>query len=192
MQGKTIKYSGILPNLMEEDVGLGMIHVYTGDGKGKTTCSLGLGLRAAGHGFKVYMIQFMKGQINYGELESTKLIPNFEIRQFGRPDFVDKSNPAEIDIQLAKEGLEHAKEIVAAGEVDMLILDEVNVAVEWGLFSYREILKLIKDKPEKMELVLTGRHAPREFIELADTVTEMKEIKHPYMKGIMARKGIEY
>ena len=105
---------------------------------------------------------------------------------------MDKSNPAEIDIQLAKEGLEHAKEIVAAGEVDMLILDEVNVAVEWGLFSYREILKLIKDKPEGMELVLTGRYAPREFIELADTVTEMKEIKHPYMKGILARKGVEF
>ena len=169
-----------------------MIHVYTGDGKGKTTSSIGLGVRAAGHGFKVYMIQFMKGQINYGELETTKLIPNFEIRQFGRPDFVDKNNPAEIDVQLAKEGLAHAKEIVAAGEVDMLILDEVNVAVEWGLFSYREILKLIKDKPENMELVLTGRHAPREFIELADTVTEMKEIKHPYMEGIVARKGIEF
>jgi len=177
---------------MEENAGLGMIHVYTGDGKGKTTSSLGLGLRAAGHGFKVYMIQFMKGQINYGELETTKLIPNFEIRQFGRPDFVDKSNPAEIDIQLAKEGLEHAKEIVGAGEVDMLILDEVNVAVEWGLFSYREVLELIKNKPDKMELVLTGRHAPREFIELADTVTEMKEIKHPFMKGILGRKGVEY
>ncbi len=173
-------------------MGLGMIHVYTGDGKGKTTSSLGLGLRAAGHGFKVHMIQFMKGQINYGELESVKLIPNFEIRQFGRPDFVDKNNPEEIDIQLAKDGLAHAKEIVAAGDIDMLILDEVNVAVEWGLFSYREIIELIKNKPENMELVLTGRHAPREFIELADTVTEMKEIKHPYMEGITARKGIEY
>ncbi len=177
---------------MEENLGLGMIHVYTGDGKGKTTSSIGLGIRAAGHGFKVYMIQFMKGQINYGELETVKLIPNFEIRQFGRPDFVDKNNPEEIDIQLAKEGLAHAKDIVSAGEVDMLILDEVNVAVEWGLFSYREILELIKNKPKNMELVLTGRHAPREFIELADTVTEMKEIKHPYMEGITARKGIEF
>ena len=173
-------------------MGLGMIHVYTGDGKGKTTSSLGLGLRAAGHGFKVYMIQFMKGQINYGELESTKLIPNFEIRQFGRPDFVDKNNPEEIDIQLAKEGLAHAKKIISAGDIDMLILDEVNVAVEWGLFSYREIIDIIKNKPKNMELVLTGRHAPREFIELADTVTEMKEIKHPYMEGITARKGIEF
>lgn len=173
-------------------MGLGMVHVYTGDGKGKTTSSLGLGLRASGHGFKVYMIQFMKGDINYGELESVKLIPNFEIRQFGRPDFVDKNNPAEIDIRLAKEGLAHANEVVAVGEVDMLILDEVNVAVEWGLFSYREILEIIKNKPDTMELVLTGRHAPREFIELADTVTEMKEIKHPYMEGITARKGIEY
>ena len=177
---------------MDSEVGLGMIHVYTGDGKGKTTSSIGLGVRAAGHGFKVYMIQFMKGQINYGELETTKLIPNFEIRQFGRPDFVDKNNPEEIDIQLAKEGLAHAKEIVTAGEVDMLILDEVNVAVEWGLFSYREIIDIIKNKPKNMELVLTGRHAPREFIELADTVTEMKEIKHPYMEGITARKGIEF
>ena len=159
---------------------------------GKTTAALGQGFRATGHGFKVYLIQFMKGNTMYGEVDAIKNTPNFEIRQFGRPDFVDKNNPEEIDIQLAKEGLAHAKEIVAAGEVDMLILDEVNVAVEWGLFSYRKIIELIKNKPENMELVLTGRHAPGEFIELADTVTEMKEIKHPYMEGIVARKGIEY
>jgi len=177
---------------MEENVGLGLIHVYTGNVKGKTTSSLGLGMRAAGHGYRVYMIQFMKGQINYGELETVKLIPNFELKQFGRPDFVDKENPAEIDIKLAREGLAHAREIVRAGEVDMLILDEVNVAVEWKLFSADDVLELIRDKPENMELVLTGRYAPQEFTELADTVTEMREIKHPYMQGIMARKGIEF
>ncbi|MDO9537569.1 MAG: cob(I)yrinic acid a,c-diamide adenosyltransferase [Thermoplasmata archaeon] len=172
--------------------GLGMVHVYTGDGKGKTTASLGLGLRAAGHGFKVLMIQFMKGQIKYGELEGVRNIPNFEILQFGRPDFVDKENPEQIDIDLAKEGLEHARKVVIAGEIDLLILDEINVAVEWKLVSVEEVVKLVKSRPKKMEIVLTGRYAPREFIELADTVTEMKEIKHPYVNGVLARKGVEF
>ncbi|MFO7619147.1 MAG: cob(I)yrinic acid a,c-diamide adenosyltransferase [Thermoplasmata archaeon] len=177
---------------MASEIGLGMVHVYTGDGKGKTTASLGLGLRAAGHGFQVLMIQFMKGDVKYGELEAVKNIPNFDIRQFGRPDFVDKKNPAEIDIKLARDGLEHARKVVDEGKVDLLILDEINVAVEWGLVSKEDVIALVRSRPEKMEIVLTGRYAPCEFIELAETVTEMTEVKHPYMKGIMARKGVEY
>jgi len=169
-----------------------MVHVYTGNGKGKTTASIGLGLRASGHGFRVLMIQFMKGDIKYGELEAVKNIPNFEIIQFGRPDFVDKDNPAQIDIDLARKGLEHARTAVEKGIADVLILDEINVAVEWKLVSAQEVLDIVKSRPKNMEIILTGRYAPREFIDIADTVTEMKEVKHPYMKGIMARKGVEY
>jgi cob(I)alamin adenosyltransferase len=172
--------------------GLGMVHVYTGDGKGKTTAALGLGMRAAGHGYHVLMIQFMKGDIKYGELESAKAMPNFDILQFGRPDFVDKEKPAQVDIDLARNGLEHARKAVKTGKADVLILDEVNVAVEWKLIHASDVLEIVRSRPEGMEIVLTGRYAPKEFIEMADTVTEMREIKHPYKEGILARKGVEY
>jgi cob(I)alamin adenosyltransferase len=177
---------------MASESELGMVHVYTGNGKGKTTASIGLGMRASGHGYRVLMIQFMKGDIKYGELESVKSVPNFDIIQYGRPDFVDKDNPAEIDIKLARDGLEHARRVVREGSVDLLILDEINVAVEWKLVPKEDVIELVRSKPGKMEIVLSGRYAPPEFIELADTVTEMSEIKHPYMKGVMARKGVEY
>ncbi len=168
-----------------------MVQVYTGRGKGKTTAALGLGLRAAGHGFEVYMIQFMKGQINYGELEAVKHIPNFTIRQFGRPDFVDKANPDPVDIKLAREALDHARDIINEGKVDFLILDEVNVALDFRLVTDQEVLALIKSRPPQMELILTGRYAPPAILEIADLVSEVKEIKHPYQKGIAARKGVE-
>jgi cob(I)alamin adenosyltransferase len=168
-----------------------MVQVYTGNGKGKTTAALGLGLRAAGHGFEVYMIQFMKGQINYGELEAVKHIPNFTIRQFGRPDFVDKANPDPVDIKLAQEALDHARNILKEGKVDFLILDEVNVALDFRLVTDQEVLALIKSRPPQMELILTGRFAPPAILEIADLVSEVKEIKHPYQKGIAARKGVE-
>lgn len=177
---------------MGSDDGLGMVHVYTGDGKGKTTAALGLGLRAAGHGYRVLMIQFMKGQINYGELMAVEGIENFDIVQFGRPDFVDKENPAKEDIRLAQGGLAFAREAMTYKKCDLLILDEINVAVEWGLVTADEVLKLMGSKPADMELVLTGRYAPEEFLERADVVTEMKELKHPFQKGKLARKGIEH
>ena len=169
----------------------GLVQLYTGNGKGKTTTALGVGLRAAGHGFVVYMIQFMKGQINYGELEAVKHLPNFTIRQFGRPDFVDKANPDPIDVQFAKEALAHAKTLIEEGKIDFLILDEVNVALDFGLISVDEVIDLIKSRPAKMELILTGRYAPRALIDMADLVSEVKEVKHPYQKGIAARKGVE-
>ena len=169
----------------------GLVQLYTGNGKGKTSAALGVGLRAAGHGFVVYMIQFMKGQINYGELEAVKHLPNFTIRQFGRPDFVDKANPDPIDINFAKDALTHAKTIIEEGKVDFLILDEVNVALDFGLISVGEVIELIKARPAKMELILTGRYAPQALIEVADLVSEIKEVKHPYQKGIAARKGVE-
>ncbi|MBU6996315.1 MAG: cob(I)yrinic acid a,c-diamide adenosyltransferase [Theionarchaea archaeon] len=170
----------------------GMIHVYTGNGKGKTTAALGLAMRAAGHGLKVYMIQFMKGRINYGELETANQIPNFEIKQVGRPDFVSKENPDPEDIRLAQEGLEHARAIIYSGHYDMVILDEINVAMDFNLVPHDVVYALLKEKPETVEIVLTGRKCPPEVVKIADYVSEVLEIKHPYMNGAQARKGIEW
>jgi len=169
----------------------GKIHIYTGSGKGKTTAAIGLGIRASGANNKVYMIQFMKGR-RYSELDTLEKIPNFEFIQFGRDEFVSKENPAEIDINLAREGFEYAKKIMLSSKYDMLILDELNVAVDFNLIPMDEVLKLIINKPEKMELILTGRYANTEFVKIADVVTEMLEIKHPYQTGIIARKGIDF
>ena len=168
-------------------------HSFVGNGiiSHNTTAALGLGLRAAGHGFEVYMIQFMKGQINYGELEAVKQIPNFSICQFGRPDFVDKSNPDPEDVKLAQDALDHARGIITAGDVDFLILDELNVAIDFGLVTTEEVIALIQSRPPHMELIITGRYAPSSLIEIADLVSEVKEIKHPYEKGVAARKGVE-
>ncbi|MFH0815468.1 MAG: cob(I)yrinic acid a,c-diamide adenosyltransferase [Methanobacteriota archaeon] len=171
---------------------LGYLHVYTGDGKGKTTAALGLGMRAAGHGLKVLMVQFMKGRINYGELESAKRIPGFEIRQFGRAEFVDRKNPAQVDVDLAREGLEFAKSALAGGSADMLILDELNTAIDWGLVSLSEVVDMLCARRDDVEVVVTGRYAAKEIIEMADLVTEMREIKHPYKKGILGREGVEF
>ncbi|MFQ5712106.1 MAG: cob(I)yrinic acid a,c-diamide adenosyltransferase [Candidatus Geothermarchaeales archaeon] len=175
-----------------KEPGEGLVHVYTGDGKGKTTAALGLAMRACGHGFRVYMIQFMKGGWDYGELRVAEKLPNFTIRQFGRPTLVDKGKPSKIDVDLAREALSHAKEVVGSGKYDIVILDEVNVALEWKLIELSEVLEMIREKPRSVELVLTGRYAPRELVEVADLVTEMREVKHPYSRGILARKGLGY
>ena len=170
----------------------GVVHVYTGNGKGKTTAALGLGLRAIGHGLKVYMIQFMKGGFNYGEYRSVKLLPNFKIVQFGRPELVNPSNPTEEDVKAVREALNHAREIIMSGEYDVVILDEINVAIDFKLIDVQDVLELIKNKPKHVELILTGRYAPSEIIKAADLVTFMREIKHPYRQGLPARKGIDY
>lgn len=170
----------------------GIVHVYTGDGKGKTTAALGLGLRAIGHGLKVYMIQFMKGGFNYGEYKSVKLLPNFEIVQFGRPELINPSKPTKEDIKAAREALNHARKIIMSGKYDIVILDEINVALDFKLIDVHEVLELIRDKPKHVELVLTGRYAPSEVVKAADLVTFMREIKHPYRKGLSTRKGIDY
>ena len=169
----------------------GNVHIYTGSGKGKTTAAIGLGIRASGADNKVYMIQFMKGR-RYSELDALEQIPNFKFKQCGRDEFVSKENPDQIDINLAREGFEHAKNIILSNKYDMLILDELNVAVDYNLIPKDEVLKLIMEKPEKLELILTGRYAHTEFVKIADVVTEMLEIKHPYQSGIMARKGIDF
>jgi cob(I)alamin adenosyltransferase len=169
----------------------GTIQIYTGNGKGKTTASLGAGLRAAGHGWKVVMIQFMKGRL-YGELASCRSLGGFIIEQHGRDEFVDPDNPDPIDIELAEKGWSRALELAGDASIDMLILDEINVAVSFGLIPLNRVLELVKRKPEGLELILTGRYADPRLIELADTVTEMREIKHHYNAGIKSRKGIEY
>ncbi|MEM1537684.1 MAG: cob(I)yrinic acid a,c-diamide adenosyltransferase [Candidatus Nezhaarchaeales archaeon] len=171
----------------------GLVQVYTGNGKGKTTAALGLGLRAVGHGLKVYMVQFMKNW-NYGEVEGVRrLTPDFMIVQFGRKECITRSDVNELDVKLAKEALKHAEEVIKSGKYDVVILDEVNIAVGWGLLSVNEVLRLIKDKPSNVELVLTGRYAPKELLDAADLVTLFEEVKHPYKeKGITARMGIEY
>ena len=169
----------------------GLIQVYTGNGKGKTTASLGLALRACGHGYKVAMIQFMKKNESYGEVQASKFLPGFSLYQFGRNVFV-KRKPDQIDIELAKEGLAFAKEMMEKKEYDILILDEINVAMDYGLLNEEEVIELLDAKPENIELILTGRYAKDSVIKKADLVTEMKEIKHPYQKGIKAREGIEF
>ncbi len=170
----------------------GLIHIYTGDGKGKTTAALGLALRSAGHGARIAIIQFMKGWEYYGELKSVSLVPNITLIQTGRPDYVYRGKETPEDYAEAERAMRLAQEFISADKCDMLILDEINVALDYGLVSLDKVISLVNGKNEKTELVLTGRNARPELIELADLVTEMKEIKHPYKRGVAARKGVEY
>lgn len=169
-----------------------MIQVYTGDGKGKTTAALGQALRALGHGMKVYMIQFMKGR-TYGELiTADSCLPEFTIVMSGRDEFVKKGEPEEIDVRMAREGFELAKQVVEEEKYHMLILDEINVAIDYGLLPLQEVLDFLRSCPRDMEIVCTGRYAPQELIDLADLVSEVKEVKHHYQQGVKMRKGIEH
>ncbi len=170
----------------------GLIEVYTGDGKGKTTAALGLALRAAGHGMQVYIVQFMKGWPHYGELEALQHQPNVTLVQFGRPDFVDRDNPDPQDVRMAQEALQHSLDVLSTGEYDVVILDEINVALDYGLISLDQVLMLLDARPPHVELVLTGRGAHPQVMQRADLVTEMVEVKHPYQTGVKGRKGIEY
>jgi len=170
----------------------GLVQVYTGDGKGKTTAAFGLALRAIGRGLKVFVIQFLKGGFDFGELHVVDRLPNLEVRSFGRGRFITASGPSEEDIEEARKALELAREVVMSGEYDIVILDEVNVALHFGLIRLEDVLDLVEHKPEHVELVLTGRRAPEELIEVADLVTEMREVKHPYRRGVPPRPGIEF
>ena len=168
----------------------GYVQVYTGDGKGKTTAALGLALRAAGAGLKVYIGQFMKIG-NYSEIKSLKRFSDLiRIEQFGTGKFV-KGPPAPEDIEAARSGLEKARGAMESGQYGLIILEEANVAVNIGLFSVEELLNLIAEKPETVEMVITGRGAHPEIIDRADLVTEMKSVKHYFDKGVTARTGIE-
>lgn len=170
----------------------GYIQVYTGNGKGKTTAALGLALRAVGHGLRVLIIQFAKGHISYSELNSgQKLAPELTIVRVGGDNFISREYPNPEDIQLAQNGFALAKRSVDSREYDIVILDEINVAVDYGLIPLRDLLHLLENKPDEVELVLTGRNARIEVLEMAHLVTEMVERKHYYAQGIPPRMGIE-
>ncbi len=168
----------------------GYIHVYTGNGKGKTTAAFGLALRAAGNNMRVFIAQFVKG-MKYSEINSfDKLKENITVKQFGRGCFI-KTRPGIKDMTCAKKGYEEIKKIVISGDYDVVILDEINIALYFKLLSLSDVLGLMQEKAPNVELILTGRKAEKEIIDMADLVTEMKEVKHYYTKGILARDGIE-
>lgn len=170
----------------------GLIQVYTGNAKGKSTAAFGLAVRAAGHGLKVHIVQFMKTG-DYGENKAlARLAPEVEIAAFGRKGFIHRGGAKPEDYELAHQALDCAREIMLAGRADILILDEINNALYFGLLPLEAVLEFIQAKPPQLELILTGRNAPPEITELADLVTEMLEVKHPYQKGIGSRAGIEY
>ena len=169
---------------------VGYTQVYTGNGKGKTTACLGLALRAAGAGLKVYIAQFAKG-MGYSELNSIcKLSEFITIKQFGRESFINKI-PEQEDVAIAREGIDEVKQAVKSGKYNVVILDEINIATHYGLCSVEELLEIIETKPTDVELIISGRNADERIIEIADLVTEMREIKHYYNKGVQARIGIE-
>lgn len=170
----------------------GLVMVITGNGKGKTTAAFGQALRAIGQGYRVFVLQFMKGR-KYGEfLAAEKYLSHLTIHMSGLDSFVMRDNPASIDIEWAQKGLDAARKAIASGKYDMVILDEINVALDFKLISLPEVIELIKNKPANLDLILTGRYAPAEIIALADTVSEIQEVKHHYNKGIKDRAGIEY
>ena len=167
------------------------IQVYTGNGKGKTTAALGLAVRALGNGYKVYIGQFMKGQI-YGELRTFAKMDNIIIERFGTNNcIISREHVEQLDREKAAKGLERAKEALTCGHYQLVVLDEICVAHFFGLVTEEDILALMELKPKDVELVLTGRYAPQAVMDRADLVTEMREIKHYYNKGVMARDGIE-
>jgi cob(I)alamin adenosyltransferase len=177
-----------MPHLL----GKGYVQVYTGNGKGKTTAALGLAFRAMGRGLKTYIGQFMKGQ-HYGELDAARMIhPYMTIEQYSKDTFIHVQNPPhEDDVLMAREGLAKAKEAMLSGKYDIIVFDEVITAHFFHLISTQEILNIIKNKPDGVELIFTGRYAPPELIHAAGLVTEMAEVKHYYQKGVLARDGIE-
>jgi len=167
-----------------------LIQVYTGNGKGKTTAALGLAIRAAGSGLQVYIGQFVKGK-KYGELKALKKIKNIKVEQLGSTCFIKKA-PTKKDIALAKNGLEKIRKIISQRIYHMVILDEINIALRLELLALEDVISLIRKTPKKIELVLTGRYAHPEILKIADLVSEIKERKHYFKKGVKARKGIEY
>ncbi len=172
--------------------GKGLVELYTGTGKGKTTAALGVVLRAVAHGLRVHIVYLMKGDTRYGEQDILGRLPGVSFAKFGQPTFVDPKNVKEEEKEEARKALAEARRAMLSSRYDLIVLDEVNVAAAWELVAVEEVLHLIRDKPEEVELILTGRYAPAELVEAADLVTEMFEVKHPFQKGIMARPGIDY
>jgi len=170
----------------------GLIQIYTGNGKGKTTAALGLAMRAAGHGLRTYIGQFMKGQ-RYGELAAAKALSAFiKIEQFGRKGFLHvNENPGDEDIRRARIGLKKCRAAMLSKKYRIIVLDEINVALDFKLLTEPEVREFLDAKPDDVELILTGRYAPLSLVRRADLVTEMREKKHYYAKGVKARIGIE-
>jgi cob(I)alamin adenosyltransferase len=195
LENKAVLSAGSEPS--QEDISArkserGLVQVFTGNGKGKTSAAVGAIVRAAGHGFKVLLISFMKGNYAYGEYKALALLPGVEIAQFGLRKLAD---PASVDTEekaQAHAALETARQAVMSEKYDLVVLDEINIVVNFKLIELDDVIKLAKDKPHHVELILTGRYADRKLMETADLVTEMVKVKHPFDAGIKARKGIEY
>jgi cob(I)alamin adenosyltransferase len=170
----------------------GLIQVFTGNGKGKTTAALGTILRAAGHGFKIFIVFFFKGDYELGEYASLPLLPGVTVASYGLRHLIDHNNLQPEDIEQAELALQAAGEAVISGEYDLVVMDEVNVAIEFELIKLESVIDIINKKPEHEEIILTGRYAHDNLIEMADLVTDMVNVKHPFEKGITARKGIDF
>ena len=170
----------------------GLIIVFTGNGKGKTTAALGIALRAMGYNYKVFVAQFIKGSKLYGELESAKKFgAHLQIVPLGE-GFTWETKNKERDIKIANEGFEIAKEKIFSGEFEIIILDEINYVISYNYLAVEKVIEVLKNKPNNLHIILTGRNAHPKIIKIADLVTEMKEIKHPFKEGITAQKGIEF
>jgi len=167
------------------------VEVFTGDGKGKTSAALGTVLRALGHGLKVFFVFFMKGKFPYGEQKILAQLPNVDLAVYGHGTFVDPNNVKEEEKVEARKALEAARQAMLSDKYDVVVLDEVNIAAAWKLIDVDEVIRLVAEKPEKVELILTGRYADPKIIELADLVTDMVKVKHPYDKGVRSRKGFD-
>ena len=171
----------------------GMLHVYTGTGKGKTSAALGLALRAIGHGARVIMICFMKGDATYGEARAFHFLPNFTLKQMGRDSFVNFRNPDPIDVKMAQDAWEEGKRVLLNHETDILILDEINLAMAKNLIDTKKVVSFLHNYRKNTEVVCTGREAPAELIDEADLVTDMQEVKHYFtLKNITIRDGIDH
>lgn len=170
----------------------GLVQLFTGDGKGKTSAAIGAVIRALGSGLKVYVAFFMKGEYPYGERNILATFPEVTVQGFGSGEFIDPRKVKIEDRQRAALGLAAAREAMLSGSYDLVVLDELNLAVAWNLVGLDEVLRLIDEKPEGVELILTGRWADSRLVKSADLVTEMLKIKHPYDEGVNARPGFEF
>lgn len=168
------------------------MEIFTGNGKGKTSAALGVVMRALGHGLKAHIVYFMKGDYPYGERNTLALLPNVSFESFGHEYFIDPQNLKTEEREQARQALEAARRAILSGDFDLVVLDEVNLAVAWKLVDIDEVIGVIDEKPENVELILTGRRADERLIEKADLVSEMVAVKHPFQKGVKARKGFDY
>lgn len=170
----------------------GLVQVLTGNGRGKTSAALGTVLRAVGQGLRACIVFFMKGDYPYGEQTALAHLPNVTVARFGFQSFCDPNQVTEAEKEEARKALVTAREAMLSGQYDLVVLDEVNVAAAWGLVGVDEVVELIQQRPEAVELILTGRYADSRLVGLADLVTDMVEVKHPYREGVLSRRGFDY